>query len=177
MMLGATSIILSAQTTFFNKIHGTDTTNMSFVAAKPLQDGYLLVGDLNAAFDYSSFYVRKIDFYGNDVWSEVLYGGEFYSAILMGNSMTKSQDSNFMLIGTLGENTVHHDFFTIKFDEYGDVLWTHNYETENHNEGNAQLIALQNGGYLIAGWQQGYSSSGTPGQTMFHIVKIDENWK
>ena len=68
------SLMVCAQDTtwYFNKLFQTDTSSRSFVAVKPVEDGYLTVGDINVSFNYSATYVCKLDKNGNKLWSKTI---------------------------------------------------------------------------------------------------------
>ncbi|QQS30301.1 MAG: hypothetical protein IPM47_04960 [Sphingobacteriales bacterium] len=166
---------LLTQTIYFNQTYYEDSISMGSVAVKPISDGYLVVGDFNASGGYSATYLRKINLYGETEWTQILDGSVQYSAILFGNSMIRTGKNENIVVFTKGESAANRDFALVKFDDMGMILQSHFYSRPDYLEGNAQIIASQDGGYLIAGWT---SNQVTGTGSKFFMMKLDAdfNW-
>ncbi|HRI29811.1 MAG TPA: hypothetical protein PK715_17255 [Chitinophagales bacterium] len=169
--------VAQAQTTLFNQLYYTDTTSMLSVAGKPIQGGYLIAGGFNAPANYSTFYLRRIN---NSGVSTALFelDGSYnigYRTLLFGNSFSKTTDEHYILSGVVGQDPLGYDrdFNVIKIAENGQVIWNKLYEVANELEGNAQLIVLPNGEYLLCGWQYKIFANGSFGPTRFYMAGLN----
>jgi len=150
---------------------------MLSVAGKPLGNGYIIAGDYNLAGNYSAFYCRIIDQYGNtnDFFDIDGSYNTAYRTILLGGSLSQTVDGNFILSGVVGADPtgMDRDFVVIKFDEFGSVIWKQLYEDSDELEGNAQIMPLANDNYLLYGWQYHVFSMDNYGPTKFYASKLD----
>ncbi|OWY24121.1 T9SS C-terminal target domain-containing protein [Sphingobacteriales bacterium UPWRP_1] len=161
---------IQAQLVYFNRVYNTDTTSMLSVAVKPFTDGYLIVGGFTAPLDYHAFYLRKINMLGYTETMTILDDCCSYSTLLFGNSFIETFDGNYVVSGVKGTDSDNRDFKILKFNQDGDELGNYLYETPESIEGNAQIIATQDGGYLLAGWT---SNQVTATGSKFFIMKLD----
>lgn len=161
---------IQAQLVYFNRVYNTDTTSMLSVAVKPVEDGYLVVGGFNAPNNYSATYLRKINLYGETEWVKILDGAVQISSIIFGNSMIRTGENQNIVVFTKGESAVNKDFALVQFDDMGTVLQTHIYSSPDDLEGNVQIIATQDNGYLLAGWS---SNQVTGTGIKYFIMKLD----
>ena len=167
-------LTVQAQTTYFNKVHYTDTTSMLTVAGLPTQDGYLIAGDFNAPNNYSAFFIRKLDQAGNQQDYYILDGDNIHMlrTILFGNSFIKTIDNQYAIVGSKGIDIDNRNFIFIKFNEQGQLLNQLVFEQVNQKSGNAQLIPLEDGNYILGGWMSDQLLENGP---KFYIMKFNES--
>jgi hypothetical protein len=157
----------------FNKTFQTDTTSMLSVAVAPLQDGYLVAGGFNSLNQNSTFFVRKTNLIGQNLWLKVLDSefNNFYFTYA-GNSMIE-HNGDYLLIGSKGFDSANTDFLLVKFKNNGDTLWKKRYYTSNA-EGNGMILKTLSTGYALLGWTQQYYEDQTFDPAKAYLIRIDE---
>ena len=166
-------ITLSAQEEFhyFNKVYQSDTNLMLSVTATPIDDDFMIGGFFNWIDGYSAFYIRKIDYLGNELWNTIIDGDVNFRTVQSGNAMNTTFDGNIIFIGGIGTSDLDEDFILIKVSPTGDVLFKKRYETTS-KEGSSQVIVCEEGGYLLVGFSQLVEPNITPAQT--YLIRTDE---
>ncbi len=117
----------------------------------PTSDGgYLIAGRSTTAQDENA-YLIKIDASGNLIWDKV-YGG---SAGENAASIKATGDGNYIFVGSSSSyktgGTGDYDFYLVKIDATGNVIWEKNYGGSDWDRG-ASVLVMNDGGYLMAGW-------------------------
>lgn len=142
-----------------------DTTTCLGISISPTSDeGYLLIGYLLIGSNKSG-YVVKIDANGSKEWSRVYdYGGEDYF-----QDGIEIEDGGYIFVGaTTGGNATDRDYYVIRTDATGNVLWTQLYGDSGIDIANIIVEAPDNG-YLIIGTSNGFYA---PSYSSY-LVKID----
>ena len=142
--------------------------------------GYALVGDttsfgnLSSVFLSYDFWLVKTDEDGTMLWNQT-YGyrlsfenGTEYSGS-MANSVIQTNDGGYALSGrTYGIGAGLADFYLVKTDEVGNLLWNQTYGgTENDNP--LSMIQTNDGGFALAGYTESFGA----GSSDFWLVKTD----
>lgn len=130
-------------------------------------EGYYL-GGLTESYGAGSrdVYLVRIDENGNELWSKT-YGGTNQEG---GNKMVKTADGNYFLFGftqTFGAGD--RDFYLLKINPAGDVLWTKTYGSPNYEE-SQDMLKLKNGNYLLFGHSAAFDLNHD-----MYALKINEN--
>ncbi|MCG3165747.1 MAG: hypothetical protein POELPBGB_01522 [Bacteroidia bacterium] len=126
---------------------GTNNEELNFIL--PVENsGYLLVG-LTESFGAGSrdAYLIKVDENGNELWSKT-YGGFNQEG---GNQIISTGDGNYLFFGftqTFGAGD--RDFYLLKINPQGDVIWTKTYGSPNYEE-SQEIVKVESGGYLLFG--------------------------
>ncbi len=125
-------------------------------------------GDVNKQYNFRDIWVTKLDKEGAVVWSKIIGGsGEDF-----GTSIIKTNDSNYVISGYTGSadhdvprNLGMHDFFIIKINESGTILWSKAYGFSGHDHAH-KIIQTRDGGFFIAGFAEysGLSGQGNNGE-------------
>lgn len=114
-------------------------------------DGYLICGYTESfGSGENDIYVIKIDETGNVMW-EKQYGGE---GAELGYQIKKTIDNNFVIIGASGSDRANYDFYLLKIDDDGNIIWENYYDTYGGDGGydrGHSVVETIDGGYLIAG--------------------------
>jgi hypothetical protein len=112
--------------------------------------GYLIAGRSTTAQDENA-YIIKIDANGNLLWDKV-YGG---SAGENAASIKATGDGGYIFLGSTSSyksgGTGDYDFYLVKIDAAGNVIWEKNYGGSDWDRG-VSVIVTNDGGYLMAGW-------------------------
>lgn len=111
--------------------------------------GYIITGQ-TPAFGAGSFdaYLLKIHANGNIAWTKT-YGGVGSE---YGTAVQQTSDGGYIITGE-NDNTFGFgasDFYLIKTDSLGDLIWSKAYGNSGFEEGNA-VKQTTDGGYIIAG--------------------------
>lgn len=135
-----------------------------------------------ADFGEIDFWVVKIDNLGTIIWQS-LYGG-IYDDEITSVSETTTGDlllcghSNSPVSGNKTEDSMSWDFWVIKTDFLGSIIWQ-NTLGGNDSELDSKLKLLSNGNILLGGTSfsqaSGDKSENNYGERDFWIIKLDEN--
>lgn len=154
--------------------------------------GYILGGDSYSDNDgdktqpnwnslYFDFWVVKTDSVGNIMWDKDLGGtkGEDLSSIL------ESNDGGYLFCGSSGSDSTGNitqnakgttDFWVLKTDINGNILWDKRYGGSNTNKLNSADKTFD-GGYILGGYSNsnisGDKSEPSWGDEDYWIIKID----
>jgi len=132
-------------------------------------DGGYVVAGYTESFGVGArgFYVVKLDSSGNVVWTKTIGGSSGDEAW----SIIQSSDGGYVVAGgTLSFGAGYADFYVVKLDSSGNVLWTKTIGGSNIDWANS-IIQSSDGGYVVAG---GTTSFGA-GYADFYVVKLDAN--
>lgn len=145
---------------------GTNNEELNFIL--PIENsGYFLLG-LTESFGAGSrdVFLIRIDENGNELWSKT-YGGSNQEG---GNQMVATDDGNFLIFGfTQSFGAGDRDFYLLKINPQGDVIWTKTYGSPNYEE-SQELIKVKNGGYLLFGHSAAFDLNHD-----MYAVKINED--
>ena len=136
---------------YFNKTFHIDTGIMGSKPTIVLENEYLTLGIISSS-KAASFYVRKADAFGNEVWTKHLTIDTVALGITFGSNAIKTQDNNFILVAHRERSPIdkRRYVYLIKFNEEGDTLWTrsHYYEGSVLPHG---ILQSQDKGFVIYG--------------------------
>ena len=156
----------------------------SITTIEIINDGYILGGytessdgDVSENYGDRDFWVIKIDTVGNIVW-EKNFGGSSYDYL---SSIEKTNDGGYILGGStksndvdVGENYGNHDFWVVKIDAVGNIVWEKNFGGSK-DDFLAFIQQTNDGGFILSGSTQ--SSDGditnNKGLNDYWMVKID----
>ncbi len=111
-------------------------------------------GDVSGTPDYTDLWVVKIDSAGSVEWNK-LYGSSSMFDVAM--SVVEDNDGNIVVLGYNGTNDGDaaagygsYDFWLLKFDASGTLLWQKFYGGSSQDQGKAIALA-PDGNYILAG--------------------------
>jgi hypothetical protein len=114
------------------------------------ETSFIILGDTSGITTPSDIHLTKIDDDGNILWSK-LFGGadnDFSASIL------RLSDGSFVALGTTYSfGAGGSDYYLIKTDSNGNILWTNTFGTE-HNEFATSIRETEDGGFIISGNQE-----------------------
>ena len=119
------------------------------------EGGYILTGyTASSGFGNDDMYLIKTDALGNSTWLKT-YGGTGRD---YGNSVEQTADGGFLVLGyTLSFGAGSEDFYLVKTDASGNLVWYKTYGGTASDVGNSLLIT-QDGSYLLAGYTLSYGA-------------------
>lgn len=176
---------LCAQTIEWEKNFGGSDDDNGQDIERTFDGGYVTVGpswssDFNVGGNHggSDFWIAKIDQQGTLQW-EKNFGG---SSDDVPSSVVQTADSGYAVAGwsmssdgDVGGNNGDKDFWIIKLDPSGGLLWEKNYGGNDLDRASS-LVQTNDSGYAVAG--RSYSSSGDVGGNNGNadcwIIKLDQ---
>ena len=140
--------------------------NDNVQAATRLNNGDFLL--LGSTFSYGSgdydVYLVRVDSAGKEVWSRT-YGG---TGADYGYDITPTSDNGFVIVGsTCSFGSGKHDFYLLKIDNNGAVVWSKTYGGPQDDDG-ASVRLTADGGFIICGTTSSFGSG-----TDLYLIKTD----
>ncbi len=149
----------------WSKIYGGKESDQAYSLVQTNDMGYALAGFTNSyGAGGCDFWLVKTDSSGNMQWNKT-YGGkrqddEAYSVV-------QTSDGGYALAGkTVSYGAGDHDFWLVKTDASGNMLWSKTYGGPNNDEAYS-VVQTSDGGYALAG------TTVSNGNSNFLLVKID----
>jgi len=150
----------------WNKTY-TEFGNLIGNLVQTADGGYALVGYRTISEDFIQAWMGKIDADGNIQWTQD-YGtsgdNELYTIL-------QTSDSSYFLGGyTSGAETGLEDFWLIKVDTSGNIIWNQTYGGSGYDM-LSSFVQTSDGGFALFG----YSNSSGNGSEDFMMVKADSS--
>ncbi|MFB6258792.1 MAG: hypothetical protein ABEH38_08865 [Flavobacteriales bacterium] len=150
------------------------TSDGGFILCGPSYSSNLDVGGNNGARD---FWINKINAQGTIQW-EANYGG---SSDDIARSVIQTHDSGYAIAGVssssdgdVGGNNGNQDFWIIRSDSSGNLLWEENYGGSS-TENASSIVQASDSGFVVVG--RSYSSTGdvggNNGNADHWVIKLD----
>jgi hypothetical protein len=163
---------------FVLKIHsdGTLISNYEYLEADKIfyttkiirrEDDFLIFGSKVEIPDNSTTSNVFLASFNNDFelnWIKT-YGGSLYDS---GRDLLQNEDGTLLLCGSKSNTANNEDFYLIKTDAEGNILWEKTYGGSGEDVANS-IIHAHDGGYLISGTSNSFSSTND-----ILVYKIDE---
>lgn len=149
----------------WTQTYGESETEHAYALVETPDNGYALAGyTYSSGAGRSDFWLVKTDQYGNMEWNRT-YGGEQFDCAY---SVIVTSDGGFILAGYKDwqDNYVGANFWLIKTDAYGNMLWNQTYDREVDKA--YCVIETADGGFALAG-STGFWVGGN-----IWVVKTDE---
>lgn len=109
-------------------------------------------------------FIFELDFNGNLIWGKIL-GGDNVDQF---RSVAETADHSYIAAGfTQSMGTGGQDYFLVKFDSAGNIIWARTYGTYE-SESCYDIVGLDGGDFLLSGR---YGNS--PGESKGHLARID----
>lgn len=130
------------------KTYGDSAPDTTFSIQQTKDSGYIAAGSTSSSGEgQNDVWVLKLDKKGNIVWQRT-YGGR---NIDQANSIQQTKDNGYIVVGnTLSFGAGSADFWVLKLDERGDVLWQKTYGGPD-NEHNPSIQQTKDSSYIVAG--------------------------
>jgi len=150
----------------------------------PTEDGGFIIagysesndGDVSGNHGSSDYWLVKLDAIGEPIWQKS-YGG---SGDDYANSVAQTTDGGYIVAGTSnsidGDVSGNHgdaDYWLVKLDASGDLIWQKSYGGSGDDYANA-VAQTMDGGYIVAGysWSSDGDVSGNHGGYDYWVVKL-----
>ena len=109
--------------------------------------GYALAGYVALAEGREDFRLVKTDALGNLQWNQT-YGGSDKDVAY---SIVQTADGGYAFAGYSGIDNIRGDFYLVKTDSAGKVIWDRSYGDVYEELGAYSLVSLNDGGFALAG--------------------------
>ncbi|WP_405208986.1 fibronectin type III domain-containing protein [Aquimarina sp. LLG6339-5] len=172
----------------WEKSFGGSEIDIAYSIALTTDGGYVIAGGSNSddgdvggnndadGFLGGDFWVIKLNGSGDLLW-ETNIGGSANDDVY---SIQQTSDGGYIATGSSNSQTSidgspsFFDFWVIKLDASGNVIWENNYGGSG-NEGANSINETSDGGYIVAGFAGSSDGnvSGNNGMMDFWIIKID----
>jgi hypothetical protein len=148
--------------------YGGSGYDMAFSLVQTTDGGYAVAGSIfSKGASEIDFWVIKLDEQGKMVWDRTYGGSGFEQAF----SLIQTTGGGYAVAGSiLSKDTGKMDFWVIKLDEQGKMVWDWTYGGGNNGQA-FSLIQTTGGGYAVAG----STTSKGAGEMDFWVIKLDEN--
>lgn len=162
----------SAGTVEWERSFGGDGDDQAYSIAQTADGGYIVAGSGRATpvvtGTFKGIWILKLDALGNQQWQTFMDVGAAPKRI------QQTLDGGYILAGNKSFTARGSDFYIVKLNNVGSVIWTKNYGGAAEDYAN-DIKQTSDGGYIVAG--QVYSSdgdvTGNHGNTDVWILKLD----
>ena len=158
----------SAGNKVWDKIIGKNGNDIAKSIIQTKDGCYVIAGYTNSkgAHKYD-FWVIKLDESGNEIWDKI-YGGKKDDKA---NCIIQTINDEYVVSGsTYSKGAGDSDFWVIKIDKYGNIIWDKTFGGKKSEVANSVIIN-KDGGFVIAG----FTKSKGVGGADFWVVRIGEN--
>jgi hypothetical protein len=150
------------------KTIGGSNSDYAWSITQSSDGGYVVAGRTSSfgAGDWD-IYVVKLDSSGNVQWTKTIGGSGLDEA----NSIIQSSDGGYVIAGGTGSfGAGGSDFYVVKLDGLGNVIWTKTIGGI-FGDGANSIIQSSDGGYAVAGETWSFGA----GYPDFYVVKLDSS--
>jgi len=154
--------------TEWNKTYGGTNTDIGRSVVQTADGGYAITGFTDSyGSGGSDVYLVKTDSSGTMLWNKT-YGGTDTD---VGYSIAQTTDGGYAIGGSTGSyGSGGYDFYLVKTDSSGTMLWNKTYGGTNNDYGYS-VVHTADGGYAIAG----YTSSDGVGSEDVWLIKVNSD--
>jgi hypothetical protein len=147
----------------WTKTIGGSNSDVATSIIQSSDGGYVVAGYTLSFGAGGDMYVVKLDSGGNVQWTKTIGGGGGDIA----TSIIQSSDGGYVVAGYTGSfGAGLYDFYVVKLDSGGNVLWTKTIGGSFYDGANS-IIQSSDGGYVVAGYTQSFGA----GLYDFYVVK------
>jgi len=162
--------------------YGGSKDDIAYTIIQTMDNGFIIAGssessDGDVGFNngMSDFWIFKIDSIGNLMWERSFGGSNFEYA----TSIDETTENEFVVAGyslsndgDVGSNNGSYDYWVIKIDEVGNLIWK---KTFGDSETNIATSVQQtkDGGFIIAGNSDGAYDNGFWCWSAILLIKTD----
>jgi len=169
----------------WRKFFGGSSNDRSFDAVQADDGGFVITGFSESNdFDISNnqgsydYWVIKLDVSGNLIWEKSIGGTE----IDQSRGIVKTEDNAYIIAGNsfstdgdISSNIGSSDFFLVKLNDRGAIVWKQNYGGSDFDY--ATSINKIRNGFVVSGYSKSFDNQLTSnyGETDFWAITIDSD--
>ncbi len=119
--------------------------------------GYIVAGETSKNADSSNAWVFKLDYKGDILWERVC-GNNTQNKV---RSIQQTSDEGYIVVGNTGKSLSYcMQGWVFKLEPNGDTRWDKTFIFgEEYNNNTASIQQTTDGGYIVAGYTDGYTHS------------------
>jgi hypothetical protein len=168
----------------WKKSYGGSSDEQAYSVKETVDGGYVVTGytlstnqDISGNHGYYDAWVLKLDNAGAIQWQKCLGGGNWDE----GNEVLQTKDGGYVIIGRSrssdGDATVNFgssDFWVIKLDSTGNVMWQRSHGGSSEDIGYG-IKETTDGGYIVCGESSSVDGevTGNHGDSDYWILKLN----
>jgi hypothetical protein len=153
--------------TLWTKTYGGPYYDYGYFVQQTPDNGYIIVGATQyvqgGQFDV---YLIKTDADGNMLWSRT-YDGPDPGHNDAGEFLQPTSDGGYIISGGTERLDGYYDYYLIKTDGNGDIIWTKTYGAADVSETGREVQITSDGGYIVVGDSMGLTNH------QVYLVKTD----
>jgi thioredoxin-related protein/Tol biopolymer transport system component len=155
----------------WDRTYGGSGDDVAFSLIQTTDGGYAVAGLIQSkGTSGRDFWVIKLDEQGNQIWDRTYGGGSGDDFEPKPIPLIQTIDGGYAVAGqTESKGASDHDFWVIKLDEEGNIVWDRTYGGSG-NDVAFSLIQTTDGSYAVAG----YTTSKGAGKEDAWVIKLDE---
>jgi len=136
----------------WSKLYGTESADCAYSVQQTTDGGYIVAGTNNG---YQDVYILRLDENGDMLWEKTYGGGPTDEA----QSVKQTADGGFIVAGsTRSYGAGDYDFWAIKINADGDMLWDKTYGGEGKDKG-WDVAITSDGSYFFTGMTESYNQA------------------
>ncbi len=149
------------------RTYGGTFSEEAYSVVQTSDGGFMVAGQTNSfGSTHPHFWVLRLDEDGTVVWERAFTGIGGDAAL----SAVQTSDGGFAVAGTTGSFGAGRDFWVLRLDEDGTVVWENAYGGPG-SEVAYSLVQTSDGGFIVAG----YSIPFGGGDADFLVLRLDED--
>jgi len=154
-------------TVVWQKTYGGSDWDRAYSIQQTSDGGYIVAGETYSFGAGNNFWVIKLDANGTVVWQKT-YGGSWNESA---KSIQQTSDGGYIVAGwTRSFGVGWDDFWVLKLDANGDVVWQKIYGGPGYDYANS-IQQTSDGGYIVAGETYSFGAGGYD----FWVLKLNAN--
>jgi len=151
----------------WSKTYGGTENDIASSVVQTSDGGYAIAGMTSCSAGGYDFWLVRTDSFGNMLWSKT-YGrigdDEAFSVV-------QTSDGGYALAGVTYSYGASGDFWLVKTDSVGNMLWSKTYGGTGDDEASS-VIQTSDGGYMLAGYTYSYGAGVTAD---FWVIKTNSS--
>jgi hypothetical protein len=155
---------------WFNVYKGNNSNywNKIFEVRETADSGYICAGYTDSSLDGSTdIWIYKLNLSGEKVWENVIDRGFSEKAY----SVSETSDNGYIAAGFMLSPRADNDFFIVKLDESGGIMWEKTYSgLDGSFDEIHSIFQTRDGGYIFAGNTETFD-----GQDRVWVIKTDSD--
>jgi hypothetical protein len=159
----------SSGNVIWTKTIGGSSSDFATSIIQSSDGGYVVAGGTSSfGAGSADIYVVKLDSSGNVIWTKTIGGSNDDEA----RSIIQSSDGGYIVAGwTSSFGAGSDDFYVVKLDSAGNVLWTKTIGGIGDEAWGDSIIQSSDGGYVVVGHTRSFGAGGAD----IYVVKMDDN--
>jgi hypothetical protein len=132
----------------WEKWYGGTSDEEGYAVVQTNDLGYLIAGRTSSYGQGGDIWVIKTNSAGDTLWTRVI-GGTKSDQV---NNVIETSVNDYLIVGSFRLQDNSSDLYAIRINANGDTLWTKKYDRNNRWDAGYDIVEVENGNFLIAGY-------------------------